>query len=105
MHHDASTQTTFLTLIAGRNQKGALLTALLGLGVRLTSIFYGRGSVKAGVLKNLLGLVPEEHKVVITCMTTSAKADEALKMLVEQFHFNKPNTGIAFTTPVDKLSY
>ena len=53
----------------------------------------------------MFGLVPEENKVVITCLLPSEKSDALLDMLVEKFNFDKPNTGIAFTIPVEKLSY
>lgn len=94
----------FLMLIAGRKQKDALLDALTEAGGKLIKTVYGRGSVKSSYLKDMLGLVPEENKVVITCLLSGEKADAALEMLVKKFNFDKPNTGIAFTIPVEKLS-
>ena len=95
----------FLTLIAGRNQKEVLLTALANHGARLINTLYGKGSVKAGFLRDMLGLVPEENKVLITCLISDEKSAAIFKMLTEDFHFDKPNTGIAFTIPIDKLSF
>ena len=95
----------FLTLIAGRKQKDALLTALSQSGTRLISALYGKGSVKSSYLKNVFGLIPEENKVVITCVLTQVKADAVMKILIEKFRFDKPNTGIAFTIPIDSLSF
>lgn len=105
MKNDDAEEILFLVLIAGRKQKDPLLTMLLQSGARVVNTLYGRGSVKAGCLKNALGLVPEENKVVITCVSTNEKADVILKLLIDQFGFHKPNTGIAFTIPIDRLSF
>lgn len=94
-----------MVLVAGRKQKDDLLSMLHESGIRLINVMYGKGTVKAGYLTSLLGLVPEENKVMIICVTTSNKSDAALVSLAEQFNFGEPNTGIAFTIPVDKMSY
>ena len=90
-------------VIAGRKQKRALLDALSASGARLMHVAYGRGSIHASHLKEMLGLVPDEQKVLITCLFPRDKLDQALDMLVKQFHFDKPNTGIAFSIPIEKL--
>ena len=95
----------FLVLIAGRKQKDALLTMMTGMGCGVINILYGRGSVKAGYLKDMLGLHVEENKVLITCLIRDEKAEEVMKNLTETFEFNRPNTGIAFTVPVRGVLY
>ncbi len=94
----------YLTLIAGRKQKDALLDALTQTGGRLVKVVYGRGSVNASYLECMFGIVPEEDKVLITCLLPGEKADAVFEMLIQKFHFDKPNTGIAFTIPVEKIS-
>ncbi len=94
----------FLMLVAGRKQKEELLEALTQAGGRMVNAVYGRGSVQTNYLMDILGLIPEEHKVVITCMLPSEKSDDVLEMLINKFNFDKPNTGIAFTVPIDKIS-
>lgn len=105
MKHEETGNILFLTIIAGRKQKDALLTALCETGAKLVTVLYGKGSVQATYLSNLLGLVPEENKVVITCPATEARGEKVMKLLVEKFAFDQPNTGIAFTVPIDKLSF
>ena len=102
---DEKHRIVMLLLIAGRKQKDALLTALSGEGAKLITTIYGKGTVQAGDLQNVLGLVPEKDKAVITSLLSQEKADIILKMLVETFGFNKPNTGVAFTVPLHKLSF
>jgi len=105
MKDEGKDQIVFLALIAGRKQKDLLLTMLSESGVQLATTLYGKGSVKVGYLKNVLGLVPEENKVVIISVATNQRANAVLKKLVDDFHFDRPNTGIAFTMPIDKLSF
>ncbi|MCL2665791.1 MAG: hypothetical protein FWE82_09265 [Defluviitaleaceae bacterium] len=54
---------------------------------------------------NTLGLVPERHKVVITGLAFEQKANGVLKTMLEKYRFDNPNAGIAFTVPVDRVSY
>jgi len=94
-----------LTIIVGRKQRDVISTEISQHGGRLLGISYGQGSVKASYLKDALGLTPEENKVIITCLMAKKKTDEVFEMLNTRFHFNKPNTGIAFTTPVEEVSF
>ena len=103
MHEELSC-IEFLTVIAGRKMKGALLDALTEAGAMLLHTAYGKSSVQSSHLKEMLGLVPEEHKVLITCLMPRDKVGKALDILTDRFCFNKPNTGIAFTIPIEKLS-
>lgn len=95
----------FWVLIAGRKQKDALFSALLEMGAHLTNTIYGRGTVEVSYLQNVLGLVPEEHKAMIMCVLPDSKTAAITEMLVDRFHFDQPNTGIAFTIPIDHLSF
>ena len=105
MKNEEIDKLVFLTIIAGRKEKDALLSAISESGVQITNTIYGKGTVNATYLQNILGLVPEENKVVLTCLLTNSQSDTVLHILTEQFHFDKPNTGIAFTVPVNRLSF
>ena len=95
----------FLVIIAGRQQEDDLVNALLDAEVKLLNITYAQGAFTASVLKHVLGIVPEKQKSVITCMVTYEKSTRILDMLVERFFFDSPNTGIAFTIPIEELSF
>lgn len=105
MSNNVSYCLEFLTLIAGRRQKEALLRALSAAGGRLINVVYAKGSVKSDYLRDMLGLVPEENKVLITCLIPCSKTDAVMEMLVSKFSFDQPNTGVAFTIPVEKISF
>ncbi len=101
MHDDVSSCLEFLTIIAGRKLKDSLVESLSSEGGRLITVMYGKGSVRSDYLRDMFGLVPEENKVMITCLLPCKKADTVMGMLVSKFHFDKPNTGIAFTVPIN----
>ncbi len=94
----------FLTVIAARNHKEEILKLLLNSGCHLIDVVYAKGSVQNGYFRDMLGLVPEEKKVMVTCLVAGNLSDRLLEQLIEKFNFDKPNTGIAFIVPVDKLS-
>lgn len=94
----------FLTIIAKRKHKEELLEFLLAAGGHLIDVVYAKGTVKAGFFDDMVGLVPEEKKVMITCLVAGSLTDGILETLGTQFSFSDPNTGIAFVVPVDKVS-
>ena len=105
MNNEKMHQIVFLIIIAGRKQKDALLSSLTEAGTHLTCTMYGKGTVTAGYLESVFGLVPEENKAVITCMLPKDKLEAVMNTLVEKFKFDEPNTGVAFTIPLEELSF
>ena len=71
----------------------------------MAAAIYGKGSVKANSFADIFGFVPEENKVIITSLLLSDKSDALIETLNEEFSFNKPNTGIAFSVCIEGLSY
>ena len=102
---EVSIDIEFFTIIAGRNLKEDLCVAVSKQGGRLQNIMYGHGTVTASYVMDAFGFVPEEHKVIITCLLPPKRAVELMRVLVEEFDFNKPNTGIAFSVSLDKMSF
>ena len=95
----------YMVLITERRQKDRLLTALSDKGCHVINIFYGKGAVKEGYLLDTFGLVSEENKVLISCLLSCREADAIMAMLETEFRFGEPNTGIAYTVPVEQLVY
>jgi len=94
----------FVTLITERIYKDEITDFLMSYGCHLIDIVYAKGSLKVGYFKDMLGLVPEEKKVLITCIVEGSRTDHLFEELISRYHFNEPNTGIAFVVPIDKLS-
>jgi len=101
-NHD---QVLFLVVVTDRKQKDDILTMLLDEGIHLINTVYGRGTVCEHFFMDAFGLNPERNKAVITCVSTYVKTEAALGALKTKFGFDRPNTGIAFTMPVDKVSF
>jgi len=95
----------YMVVITGRNMKEQLLNAMSEKGCHVINVFYGKGAVSADALHDALGLVLEENKILITCLILNTKAEVIFDMLISEFDFNNPNTGIAYVIPVEKLLY
>ncbi|MEA4869525.1 MAG: hypothetical protein VB062_02670 [Christensenella sp.] len=104
MNRCAPDDIVFLVIVAGRKQKSGLLTHLLALDCRIVNTLYGKSSIQAGHLVEMLGFVPEENKVVITCILKKENVDGVFQILLDDFQFGRPNTGIAFTLPISGIS-
>ncbi len=94
----------YITVIAARKYKDDVLKLLLNSGCHLIDVVYAKGSVQTGYFKDMLGLVADEKKILITCLLASNLTPQLMEQLVIKLNFDKPNTGIAFVVPVDKLS-
>ena len=94
-----------MVLITGRKLQDKLMATIAENGGHVISVFYGKGSVRSGFLMDMLGLVDEKNKVLITCLISESEIDVIFDILVAEYHFDKPNTGIAYVVPVESLSY
>ncbi|MDR0503451.1 MAG: hypothetical protein LBH16_09050 [Treponema sp.] len=105
MANESPNKLEHMAVIAGRNLKDQLLTAMNEKGCHVINVFYGKGAAKASYILDAFGLVPEENKILITCLILNTKAQAVFDMLISEFKFNEPNTGIAYLIPVDNLLY
>ncbi|MDR1934249.1 MAG: hypothetical protein LBS49_01410 [Candidatus Accumulibacter sp.] len=94
-----------LVVIIERKRKDKLIAMLSEAGGQLINTMYGKGLVKAGYLREALGLVPEDNRVIVTCLLPSEESGPMLDALVDKFGLDKPHAGTAFTVPVEKLSF
>ena len=70
-------------------------------GVRGGTILLGRGTVKNKLLEFLS--LYDVRKEIVWMLAEKKVAFQALQKLDEEFHFEKPHHGIAFTIPVHKI--
>lgn len=95
----------YLFIITGRKQKDALLSRMCSIDNRIVNTIYGKGTIKSNYLLDMLGLVPEENKVILTSVLPKEKTEVIFDMLLNEFDFGNPNTGIAFTMPISGMSF
>lgn len=95
----------YLFVIANRKEKENLIKALMEADAKFFNMIYASGSIKSNEIFKALGLVVEQNKVIITCFMKKHKAPSAIEMLNTKFKFDEPNTGIAFTVPVEEIKH
>lgn len=73
-------------------------------GKGVTSI-YANGSVKSNILSQTFGLDSDTKRLLIYSVITTENAQRLIDVFTNEFNFNKPNTGIAFTIPIEGLMF
>ncbi len=74
-------------------------------GAHSINTIYGRGSVGKSILAQAFGLDSDQKKVIISCLLPTENAEKVINVLYEEYNFNKANTGIAFSVPIQKLLF
>ena len=106
MNHKCDLQIQHLVLIVDQKKKDDFLSLIYEYGAHGVDIVYGRGSVPAHhSLAAAFGFEVERHKVVITCLMKKDKTEELMKLLYTEYEFEKPNTGIAYSIPIEGLAF
>jgi hypothetical protein len=96
-----------LTVIVEKTHKDSLIAMLSEAGGQLINTIYGKDLAReeTSFLKEALGLVSKETRLVVTCLLPSEESGPMIKALIEKFDLDKPNKGAAFTVPVETLSF
>ena len=94
-----------VTIITHREHKGELLNAITDHGGKFINVMYGRGTVQANAVEEALGFFPEDEKLIITFFVAHNRAEKIINMFREEYHFDKPNTGIAFSQKISVLVF
>ncbi|MBQ8178712.1 MAG: hypothetical protein IJ033_05955 [Clostridia bacterium] len=94
-----------LIVIAPKKKKDKLLTLLNEHGAHSIEIVYAHGSANPSALAAAFGFEVELKKVFISCLVKNSDASQLIDILYEEYDFKKPNTGIAFTIPVEGLAF
>ena len=95
----------YFVIIASQKKKNKFLNLLSDYGAKGIETVYGRGSMSPSALLSAFGLETEEGRVLISCLITSDRAEELIRVLYQDYKFDKPNTGIAFAIPVEGLAF
>jgi hypothetical protein len=96
-----------LTVIVEKAHKDNLVAMLSEAGGQLINTIYGKDLAKgeAGFLREALGFVSKETRVIVTCLLPSEESGPLLEALIKKFELDKPNAGTAFTVPIETLSF
>ncbi len=94
-----------LVIIAKPKLKDKLSALLIENGARSINTTYGHGSVSKSILAQAFGLDAEQKKVILSCLIKTQGAKKIIDILYNEYNFNKPNSGIAFTMSVEGLMF
>lgn len=95
----------YFVIIAEQKKKNKFLALLNDHGAKLIETVYGRGSMSPSAIAAAFGFEAEQGKVLISCLIKTESAKELMDVLYNDYHFDKPNTGIAFGISVEGLSF
>lgn len=95
----------YFVIIAEQKKKNKFLTLLSEYGARGIETVYGHGSMSPSAIAAAFGFEAEQGKVLITCLTRTDNAKKLIDVLYNQYNFSKPNTGIAFSIPVEGMAF
>ncbi len=92
---------SLLTVIVSRSKGSRALKTALSCGALEASCFLGKGTIPNTGLHMLE--MNEVHKEIILAAVKSSCEQDILDRLSDVFHFERPNSGIAFTMPVSEV--
>ncbi len=94
-----------LVLIVDQKKKDTFLTLLYEYGAHGVDVVYGHGSVSPHAFLAAFGFEAEKNKAVITCLMKKERVEALMRVLYTEYRFDKPNTGIAYSIPVEGLAF
>ncbi len=95
----------YFVIIAEQKKKDKFLSLLDKFGARGIEIVYAHGSMSPSAIAEVFGFEAEKGKVMISCLMKTENAKELTSVLYNEYNFNKPNTGIAFSISVEGLAF
>ncbi len=95
----------YFALICNPKQKEKFYSLLKEYGANAINTVSAKGSVTKSVLAQAFGLDATDKKLFMSSLLPTEKAEELIKVLYEKYNFQKPNTGIAYTIPVEGLLF
>ena len=95
----------YFVIICQQKKKDKFLKLLTAYDAHSVDTVYGKGSANCGALALALGLEIDCARAVISCLLPTPRAAERISVLLTEYGFSKPNTGIAFSVPVEGLAF
>ncbi len=95
----------YFVIIGSTKLREKFSSLLIENGAHSINTIYGRGSVGKSILAQAFGLDSDQKKAIISCLIPTENAKKVIDVLYDEYKFNKANTGIAFSVPIQKLSF
>ncbi len=95
----------YFVLICKNTKQKKFYEILQEYGAKNINTVSAHGSVSKSILLSAFGLESTDKKLMMCTLLPYCKASELIKVLYNEYEFNKPNTGIAYTIPVEGLLF
>ena len=95
----------YFVIIAEQNKKKKFLALLDEYDARGIETVYAHGSMSPSAVAAAFGFESEQKKVMLSCLLKDENAKKLLDVLYKDYKFDKPNTGIAFSIPVEGMAF
>lgn len=95
----------YFVIIAEQKKKKKLLALLDEYDARGIEVVYAYGSMSPSAIAAAFGFESEQKKVMLSCLLMNEKAKQLLNILYTDYKFDKPNTGIAFSVPIEGMAF
>ena len=95
----------YFVLICNPKIKDKLFTLLQDNGARSINTLSAKGSAPQNAILQAFGLESSNKKFILSTLLPYEVAINLINVLYNEYDFNKPNTGIAFTIPVEGLLF
>ena len=105
MEEKITNQLQYFVIIGNTKLRKQFSALLKENGAHSIETIYGRGSVGKSILAQAFGLDSSQKRAIISCLLVAENAKKVIDVLYKEYKFNKANTGIAFSVPIEKLSF
>lgn len=95
----------YFVLICNPKHKGKFSALLSEYGVKNITTVSAHGSVPQNALAKAFGLESTDKKLMLSALIPTDVAKQLIDILYSKYEFSKPNTGIAYTIPVEGLLF
>ncbi len=95
----------YFVIIVNRNDKKKYCELAKEYHAFGIQVMYAKGSYEASILSKAFGLNVERKKVFITCLLHKNDAIRLIETLNNVYHFDKPNTGVAYSINIESVGY
>ena len=95
----------YFVIIAEQKKKKKFLALLIEYEARGVEVVYAHGSMSPSAIAAAFGFEVEQSKVLIACLLKNERAKALMEVLYKEYRFNEPNTGCAFSVPVEGMAF
>ena len=95
----------YFVIITEQVKKNKMLSLLSENDAHGIDVVYAHGSINSNIIDQAFGLETRSKKIVISCLLKTDNVKNLIEILIKNYKFGKPSTGIAFSITVEKIGF